>query len=246
MFTTCFVALSASIGYTNSLVVAPDEGIHFTCESTWAFGDHYGWVFFYITFSFVQQTILFSTQKTAIIWCLLSNTIGLSSPNLRLKLFVLTRFRFFVFWHYNFRFLVDTNFTDLLVVFVISWKRLARIGTGTLNLECKKNTKKTNHPTHCLCDVVIIILVFQPEAFLWSLITCYFSWWQSFIVIVCLFTAWILNFYAYRVVREEKALGRFGNNRTRMSSERRKIRLVFCGRLESFEDFWDFNRRRNI
>jgi hypothetical protein len=31
-----------------------------------------------------------------------------------------------------------------------------------------------------------------------------------------------------------------------MSSERRKIRLVFCGRLESFEDFWDFNRRRNI
>lgn len=45
MFTTCFVALSASIGYTNALIVAPDEGIHFSCESTWAFGDHYGLVF---------------------------------------------------------------------------------------------------------------------------------------------------------------------------------------------------------
>ncbi|KAI6175464.1 hypothetical protein M3Y97_00691800 [Aphelenchoides bicaudatus] len=43
MFVTCYVALSSSIGYTNSLVVAPDEQIHFTCDSTWAFGDHFGW-----------------------------------------------------------------------------------------------------------------------------------------------------------------------------------------------------------
>ncbi|KAI6218643.1 hypothetical protein M3Y99_01696400 [Aphelenchoides fujianensis] len=43
VFSICFIFLSASIGYTNALVVTPNEGIHFTCESTWAFGDNFGW-----------------------------------------------------------------------------------------------------------------------------------------------------------------------------------------------------------
>ncbi|KAH7729261.1 hypothetical protein AAVH_02736 [Aphelenchoides avenae] len=42
MFTLTFVMLSASIGYTNSLFVSPQELSHSSCEVTWAFGDNYG------------------------------------------------------------------------------------------------------------------------------------------------------------------------------------------------------------
>jgi hypothetical protein len=53
---------------------------------------------------------------------------------------------------------------------------------------------------------------------------CAFRWCQSGIIICCLFSAWFLNFYSYRVASVERALMRFGNNRQRMGSERRKIR----------------------
>ncbi|KAI6180891.1 hypothetical protein M3Y98_00770100 [Aphelenchoides besseyi] len=91
IFTSFFIFLSSSIAYTNSLVVIPNEGIHFTCESTFAFGDNYG-------------------------WC------------------------------------------------------------------------------------------------------------QSALIISSLVAAWMLNYYAHTVARQEKALAHFGNNRSRMASERRKIK----------------------
>lgn len=43
-FTLTFVLMSASIGYTNSLFVNPQELSHSTCEVTWAFSDNYGFV----------------------------------------------------------------------------------------------------------------------------------------------------------------------------------------------------------
>ncbi|CAD5226928.1 unnamed protein product [Bursaphelenchus xylophilus] len=51
-----------------------------------------------------------------------------------------------------------------------------------------------------------------------------YGWCQTTIVVMAISMAFVLNFYSYRVVKQDSALLHFGNNRTRMNSERRKIR----------------------
>lgn len=54
-----------------------------------------------------------------------------------------------------------------------------------------------------------------------------YGWAQSILIIASLIAAWFFNFYAQYILREERALAHFGNNRLKITSERRKIKLVY-------------------
>ncbi|KAI1726340.1 hypothetical protein DdX_03056 [Ditylenchus destructor] len=83
VFTLMFATMSASVGYINSLFVAPEEMAHFSCELTWAFGDNYG--FFQSFFITVPQVLgfLFNTYAS---WFVSRDTALLKFGNNRTKL----------------------------------------------------------------------------------------------------------------------------------------------------------------